>query len=64
MLKVIIAALLLIFKVALSWAVNVAIVYLITRCFHVGYSLEMATGVWLALTLFSLNGFTRAKPKD
>lgn len=36
---------------ALSWAVVVGIIKLITMCFSIGFSLPIATGVWLILCL-------------
>lgn len=39
---------------ALSWAVVVGIIKLITMCFSIGFSLPIATGVWLILCLLKL----------
>lgn len=36
---------------AVSWALTVGIVYLITLCFGLAFSFKLATGVWLVLTL-------------
>ena len=35
----------------LSWGITVGIIYLITLCFGLEFSLLMATGIWLVLTL-------------
>ena len=37
----------------LSWAVTCGIVYLITLCFGIGFSLPIATGCWLIMLLIS-----------
>ncbi|RGH54923.1 hypothetical protein DW846_01625 [Ruminococcus sp. AM36-2AA] len=34
-----------------SWAVTCGIIYLITLCFGIGFSLPMATGCWLIMLL-------------
>ena len=39
---------------ALSWVVVVGIIKLITMCFSIGFSLPIATGVWLILCLLKL----------
>lgn len=39
---------------ALSWAVVVGIIKLITMCFSIGFSLPIATGIWLILCLLKL----------
>ena len=39
---------------ALSWAVVVGIIKLITMCLSIGFSLTIATGVWLILCLLKL----------
>ena len=39
---------------ALSWAAVVGIIKLITMCFSIGFSLPIATGVWLILCLLKL----------
>lgn len=39
---------------ALSWAVVVGIIKLITMCFSIGFSLPIATGGWLILCLLKL----------
>lgn len=36
---------------ALSWGVTVGIIKLITVCFGWGFSLPVATGIWLVLLL-------------
>lgn len=43
----------------ISWAVTVGIVYLVCICFGLTFSLKVATGIWLILTL--LAGFFKAK---
>ena len=45
----------------LSWAITSGIIYLICLCFHLNFSLKIATGVWLVLLLIS--GFFR-QPKN
>jgi hypothetical protein len=39
---------------AISWAVIVGIIKLITMCFSIGFSLPVATGIWLILCLLKL----------
>lgn len=39
---------------ALSWAMFVGIIKLITLCFSISFSLPIATGVWLILCLLKL----------
>ena len=39
---------------AMSWAVIVGIIKLITMCFSIGFSLPVATGIWLILYLLNL----------
>lgn len=52
----------LIIGVGLSWGATVGIVYLITLCFGLAWSLKIATGIWLALVLVS--SFTRSVVKS
>jgi hypothetical protein len=37
----------------LSWGVTCGIIYLITLCFGIGFSLPIATGCWLIMLLIS-----------
>ena len=39
---------------AISWAFTVGIIKLITMCFSIGFSLPIATGIWLILCLLKL----------
>ena len=39
---------------AISWAVIVGVIKLITMCFSIGFSLPIATGIWLILCLLKL----------
>ena len=39
---------------AISWAITVGIIKLITMCFSIGVSLPIATGIWLILCLLNL----------
>ena len=39
---------------AISWAFTVGIIKLITMCFSIGFSLPVATGIWLILCLLKL----------
>lgn len=39
---------------AISWAITVGIIKLITMCFSIGFSLPIATGIWLILCLLNL----------
>lgn len=43
----------LIIGVGLSWGATVGIVYLITLCFGLTWSLKIATGIWLMLSLLA-----------
>ena len=42
-----------------SWATTCGVIYLITLCFGIGFSLPMATGCWLIIiligTIFEFN---------
>ncbi len=38
---------------AISWGVTCGIIYLITLCFELNFSLKVATGIWLVLGLLS-----------
>lgn len=37
----------------LSWALTCGIIFLITLCFKINFSLLIATGIWLILLLLS-----------
>lgn len=39
---------------AISWAITVGIIKLITMCFSIKFSLPVATGIWLILCLLKL----------
>lgn len=39
---------------AISWAVIVGVIKLITMCFSLEFSLPVATGIWLILCLLKL----------
>ena len=47
-------ALIIVFGYALSWVFTIGIIKLITMCFSVGFSLPVATGIWLILRLLNL----------
>lgn len=49
--KVLIATLIVAAIYAISWAVTVGIIKLITICFSLPFSLLSATGVWLVMVL-------------
>lgn len=49
--KILAICVLTILLAAISWGVTVGIIYLITLCFGLEFSLLMATGIWLVLTL-------------
>lgn len=51
MLKTLITVLVLTVCYAISWAVTVGIIKLITMCFSLDFSLAVATGIWLILCL-------------
>ena len=46
-----IAVFVLIVSIVISWAVIVGIIKLITMCLSIGFSLPVATGIWLILCL-------------
>lgn len=52
--KGVVCALIIAFGYALNWAVTIGIIKLITMCFSVGFSLPVATGIWLILCLLKL----------
>ena len=54
MLKALIITLALVIGCAISWAVTVGIIKLITMCFSIGFSLPVATGICLILCLLKL----------
>lgn len=58
--KGVICALLIVFGYGLSWAVTIGIIKLITMCFSIGFSLPVATGIWLILCLLKL-GFYKSE---
>lgn len=49
-----VCALTIVFGYALNWAVTIGIIKLITMCFSIGFSLPMATGIWLIMYLLKL----------
>ena len=51
MIDLLIAVLGLIVEIVISWAVIVGIIKLITMCLSIGFSLPVATGIWLILCL-------------
>lgn len=51
MINLLIAVLGLIVEIVISWAVIVGIIKLITMCLSIGFSLPVATGIWLILCL-------------
>ena len=52
--KGLVVALVLIIGYALSWVLIVGTIKLITMCFSIGFSLPIATGIWLILCLLKL----------
>lgn len=58
--RILAVVLLFIVDYAISWAIVVGIIKLITMCFSIEFSLLFATGIWLILCLLEL--FFR-KPK-
>lgn len=50
---VILTALASLMVLALSWGLTCGIIYLITLCFSLAFSWEIATGIWLVLMLLS-----------
>lgn len=53
MIMLVITIFLILFAAALSWAITVGIIKLITMCFGMTFSLLVATGIWLILCLVS-----------
>ena len=51
MIDFLIAVFVLIVSIVISWAVIVRIIKLITMCLSIGFSLPVATGIWLILCL-------------
>lgn len=39
---------------AINWVITIGIIKLITMCFSIGFSLPVATGIWLILCLLKL----------
>ena len=52
--KGMVCSLTIVFGYALSWGVTIGIIKLIAMCFSVGFSLPVATGIWLILCLLKL----------
>ena len=52
--KGVVFALTIVFGYALSWVFTIGIIKLITMCFSIGFSLPMATGIWLIMCLLKL----------
>ena len=52
--KGLIVVLAMIIGYAISWVIIIGIIKLITMCFSIGFSLPVATGVWLILCLLKL----------
>ena len=52
--KLLIAVIELVISAAISWAVVVGILKLITMCFSIGFSFPVATGIWLVICLMRL----------
>ena len=52
--KGVVCALIIVFGYALSWVFIIGIIKLITMCFSIGFSLPMATGIWLIMCLLKL----------
>lgn len=52
--KILISLIALVALYATSWAINVGIVYLLTLCFSLDFSLSLATGIWLVICLINL----------
>lgn len=53
MIMLVVTIILILFAAALSWAITVGIIKLITMCFGMTFSLLVATGIWLILCLVS-----------
>ena len=49
--KIVITVISVLLLYAISWAITVGVIKLITICFGAGFSLAIATGIWLALCL-------------
>ena len=47
--RILVAVLALVVGYAISWAIIVGIIKLITMCFSIGFSLPVVTGIWLIL---------------
>ncbi len=52
--KILVAVLALVIGYAISWGITVGVIKLITMCFSIGFSLPVATGIWLVLCLLKL----------
>jgi hypothetical protein len=52
--RILVAVLALVVGYAISWAIIVGIIKLITMCFSIGFSLPVVTGIWLILCLLKL----------
>ena len=52
--RTLVVVLALVIGYAISWAIIVGIIKLITICFSIEFSLPVATGIWLILCLLKL----------
>ena len=52
--RILVAVLALVIGYAISWAITVGVIKLITMCFSIGFFLPVATGIWLILCLLKL----------
>ena len=52
--KILVVVLTLVIGYAISWGITVGVIKLITMCFSIGFSLPVATGIWLILCLLKL----------
>ena len=52
--RILVAVLALVVGYAISWAIIVGIIKLITMCFSIGFSLPVVTEIWLILCLLKL----------
>lgn len=52
--KILVAVLALVIGYAISWGITVGVIKLITMCFSIGFSLPVATGIWMVLCLLKL----------
>lgn len=52
--KILVAVLALVIGYTISWGITVGVIKLITMCFSIGFSLPVATGIWLVLCLLKL----------